>query len=80
MIKKILLVTAPVFILNCVAVPFLGTVEQEPEPYSKVESVIITYEYYGLNQGTVMLSIKDNGSYVRRDETRIMKSNGNEKT
>lgn len=80
MIKKILLVTAVVFILNCIAVPFFGTVEQEPEPYSKVKSVIITYEYYGLDKGTVTLSIKDNGSYVRRDETRIMKSNGNEKT
>jgi len=80
MIKKILLITALVFILNFAAVPFFSTVEQEPEPFSKVENVIITYEYYGLDQGTVTLSIKDNGSYVRRDETRIMKSNGNEKT
>jgi hypothetical protein len=80
MIKKILRVTAVVFILNCIAVPFFGTGEREPKPYSKVESVIITYEYYGLDKGTVKLSIKDNGSYVRRDETRIMKSNGDEKT
>lgn len=80
MIKKILIVTAVAFILNCIAVPFFGTEKQEAEPYSKVESVIITYEYYGLDKGTVKLFIKDNGSYVRRDETRIMTSNGNEKT
>jgi hypothetical protein len=71
MIKRILLVTAVVFILNCIAVPFLGTVEQKQEPYSKVKSVIITYEYYGLDKGTVTLSIKDNGSYVKRKQEDI---------
>lgn len=73
MIKKFLFVTAVVFFLNSATVSFFGAADQEPDPYCKVENAIISYEYYGLDQGTVKLSIKDSAGYVPRDETRIMK-------
>jgi hypothetical protein len=58
----------------------LNRAAQEPQPYCKVESAIIKYEYYGLDEGTVTLFIKDNGKYVRRDDKRIKTSDEGEKT
>ena len=78
--RKILLLMILVFFLLTIANPYNRSVEQESEPYCKVENAIITYEYYGLDKGTVKLYIKDNGSFVRREDTKIVERDGGEKT
>jgi hypothetical protein len=53
--------------------------ENQVESYSKVENVVITYDYFGIEKGTVNLMIKDHGQFVRREDNRIKTIDGEEK-
>jgi len=79
MFRKTILLAIVIFILNLVVSRISESGEEKPEPFCKVKNAVIAYEYYGIDKGTIKLMIKDYGNFVRREETRIMKSDEKER-
>ena len=75
MIRKTMVPTLVFFIFN-----FVPAFSQEQvQPYCKAKNAVITYEYYGIEKGTVKLMIKDHGQFVRREDNSIKTTDGEEK-
>lgn len=53
--------------------------EEKPQQFCKVENVVVSYEYYGVDKGITILKITGYGDFVRREDNRIMTSYGEEK-
>jgi hypothetical protein len=75
MIRKTLVLALIIVILNLIP----AIAQEQAEPYCKVKNAVITYEYYGIEKGTVKLWIKDYGQSVRREDNIIKTTDGEEK-
>ena len=75
MLQKIMVLALVIVILNLIPVH----AQEQVESYCKVKNAVITYEYYGIDKGTVKLMIKDNGQFVRREDNSIKTTDGKEK-
>jgi hypothetical protein len=76
MLRKTMVLVLTIVILNLIPV----FAENQVESYCKVKNAVITYEYYGIDKGTVKLMIKDYGHFVLREDSRIKTTDGEEKT
>ena len=76
MLRKTMVLVLIIVILNLIPV----FAENQVEPYCKVKNAVITYEYYGIDKGTVKLMIKDYGHFVLREDSSIKTTDGEEKT
>jgi len=74
MFRKIILLTLIILAMSLIVNRISGSGQEESAPFCKIKNAVITYEYYGLDKGTIKLMVKDNGSFVRREENRIMTS------
>ena len=75
MLRKIMVLALVIVFSNLIPV----FAENQVESYCKVKNAVITYEYYGLDKGTVKLMIKDYGHFVRREDNSIKTTDGEEK-
>ena len=75
MLRKTMVLALVIVILNLIP----AIAQEQVQPYCKVENAVITYEYYGLDKGTVKLMIKDYGDFVRREDNSIKTTDGEEK-
>lgn len=75
MLRKAMALTLVFVLLNLVP----AFAQERVEPYCKVKNAVITYEYYGVDKGTVKLMIKDFGQFVRREDNLIKTTDGEEK-
>jgi hypothetical protein len=75
MLRKSLVLILVFVIFNLVP----ASAQEQTQPYCKVKNAVITYEYYGIEKGSIKLMIKDFGQFVRREDNCIKTIDGGEK-
>ena len=75
MLRKAMVLVLIIVFLNLIPV----FAQEQVVPYCKVKNAVITYEYYGIEKGTVKLMIKDHGQFVRREDNITKTTDGAEK-